>query len=94
MPGGTPSFTRRSNCTTAISPAESVPAPAAGSGGVRLTELTSTPATSGDVPPSGRPTGWPFNVIESATYVVFIGTTSRSTACVTGSTPLLWILMV
>ena len=85
VPGGTPSFTRRSNCTTAISPADSVPAPAPGSGGVKFDELTSTPATSGDTPPSGRPTGWPFSVIESATYVVFAGTESRSTACVIGS---------
>ena len=58
---------------------------APGSGGVRFDELTSTPATSGDTPPSGRPTGWPFSVIESATYVVFAGTVSRSIACVIGS---------
>ena len=85
VPGGTPSLTRRSNCTMAIWPADSVPAPAAGSGGVKFDELTSTPATSGDTPPSGRPTGKAFSVIESATYVVFAGTKSRSTACVTGT---------
>src|SRR5882672_3272260 len=89
VPGGVPSFTRRSNCTTAIWPPDSVPAPGPGSGGVKFDELTSTPATSGDTPPSGRPTGWPFNVIESATYVVFAGTESRSTAFVIGPTPLL-----
>jgi hypothetical protein len=82
VPGGTPSFTRRSNCTTAISPGDSVPPP--GAGGGRFVELTSKPAISGDTPPSGRPTGWPLSVIESATYVVFAGTTSRSTACVRG----------
>ncbi len=92
VPGGTPSFTRRSNCTTAISPGESVPPP--GSGGGRFVELTSKPAISGDTPASGRPTGRPLSVIESATYVVFAGTTSRSTACVIGNWPLLWILIV
>src|SRR5512143_164923 len=40
VPGGTPSLTRRSNCTTADSPGDIVPAPAPGSGGVRLDELT------------------------------------------------------
>src|SRR5512143_2158099 len=94
VPGGTPALTRRSNCTVAISPGDTVPAPAAGNGGVRFDELTSRPAISGDTPPSGRPTGRPFSVIESATYVVFAGTTSRSTTCVDGSLPLLRIRIV
>src|SRR5204863_2296013 len=89
VPGGTPSFTRRSNCTTAVPSADSVPAPGPGSGGVRSCELTSMPAISGDTPLSGRPTASPFSVIESATYVVFAGTTSRSTTCVTGDWALL-----
>ena len=67
VPGGTPSFTRKSNCTTAISPPASVPAPGPGSGGVRPAELRSMPATSGETPPSGWPTGKPFKVSESAT---------------------------
>ena len=79
VPGGTPSLTRRSNVTMADWPAVNVP-------GLprqrrrQFDELTVTPATSGDTPPSGAPTGWPFSVIESATYVVFAGTVSRSTA--------------
>ena len=32
-----------------------------------LTELIEMPATSGETPPSGRPTGSPFSVSESAT---------------------------
>ena len=89
VPGGTPSFTRRSNWTMAVWPGDTVPAPGAGSGGVRFDELTSMPAIIGDTPPSGRPTASPFSVIESATYVVFAGTTSRSTTCVIGDRPLL-----
>src|SRR3990170_724164 len=57
VPVAVPSFTRRSNCTTACELGESVPSPATGNGGVRSAELTYTPAASGDDPPSGCPTG-------------------------------------
>jgi hypothetical protein len=67
VPGGVPSFTRRSNWTTAIWPGDRIPARLPGNGGVRSEELTSTPAMSGEIPPSGRRTGWPFSVIVSAT---------------------------
>ena len=67
VPAGVPGSTRRSNCRTAVAPAETVPAPTAGNGGVRSDELTSMPEASGDAPPSGWPTGRPFNSVESAT---------------------------
>ncbi len=67
VPGGTPASTCRSNCTTADSPGDKVPSPAAGSGGVRSAELIATPAASGNTPPSGCPTGSPFSVSVSAT---------------------------
>ena len=67
VPVATPSLTRRSNCSTAEAPAEIVPAPAPGSGGVRSEELILMPAASGEAPPSGWPTGSPFSSVESAT---------------------------
>jgi hypothetical protein len=56
VPDGTPSLTRTSNRTTAVPPGERVPLPVAGNGGVRSSELTSMPAISGEMPPSGWPT--------------------------------------
>ena len=44
---------------------DSVPCPPGAA--ASIVELTSMPATSGDTPPSGWPTGRPFNVVESAT---------------------------
>src|SRR5262245_50373800 len=89
VPPGTPAFTCRLYWTTALRPGLSVPPAAPGSGGVRSLELIGMPAVSGATPPSGRPTGRPFRVVESATYVVFAGTASVTTAPVVGTAPLL-----
>jgi hypothetical protein len=67
VPVAVPSFTRRSNCTTADAFGESTPSPATGNGGVRSAELTYTPAASGEEPPSGWPTGRVFSSVEFAT---------------------------
>ncbi len=67
VPAGVPAFTSRSKVTTAEAPMESWPSPASGSGGVRSLELIGMPVTSGEMPPSGWPTGRPFRVSESAT---------------------------
>jgi hypothetical protein len=89
VPVAVPSFTRRSNCTTACEFGDSVPSPATGNGGVRSAELTYTPAASGDDPPSGCPTGRLFNNVEFATYVVNGGTLSTKRTSVAGIAPVL-----
>src|SRR5262249_11832253 len=61
VPAGVPGSTRSSYVRTAAAPGEIVPAPGAGSGGVRSDELMLMPEASGARPPSGRPTGRPFN---------------------------------
>ena len=67
-----------------MAPGEIVPAPGPGSGGVRSDELMLMPEASGATPPSGRPTGSAFKVVEFATYVVFAGTESVRTTPVAG----------
>jgi hypothetical protein len=53
VPAGVPRLTRRLNCRIAEAPAEIVPAPGPGSGGVRSDDETSMPEASGETPPSG-----------------------------------------
>ena len=67
VPAGVPRLTRRSNWRTPEAPGEIVPAPGPGSGGVRSDEEILMPEASGETPPSGWPTGSPFNRVESAT---------------------------
>ena len=67
VPAGVPALTRRSYWRVAVAPGEIVPAPGPGSGGVRSDELMLMPEASGATPPSGCPTGSPFNCVVFAT---------------------------
>ena len=89
VPEAVPASTIKSKVTTAEAPRESWPSPVSGSGGVRSLELIGIPTASGELPPSGWPTGSPFSVSESATQVVFAGTASCSIVCVAMAAPLL-----
>ena len=94
VPAGVPASTSRSNSITALWPGLIVPPPGPGSGGVWSAEAIPIPAASGELPPSGVPTGRPFSCSESATQVVFAGTASTSVAAVAATGPLLVTVMV